>query len=236
VKEYRERRLASWDLELYQAHVRSGDLVFDIGANRGDKVETFLRCGARVIAVEPDGTMAESIRTRFRGDDRCHVVEAGAGGCEGVADFHASQYSTRSTFAVDRMLTLNDGVPYGQGTPVRLTTLDSLIHTYGIPSFCKIDVEGYEPEALSGLSQPVPALSFEFHGELLDDAATCVEHLDSIGMSQFNMVLHPIAGESHQPLNRLFLQNNLAKAELLAKVRALTGQYRLAGDIWAFRA
>jgi hypothetical protein len=43
---------------------------------------------------------------------------------------------------------------------VPLVTLDELIARYGEPQFCKIDVEGFEHEVLSGLSQPLPALSF----------------------------------------------------------------------------
>jgi len=33
---------------------------------------------------------------------------------------------------------------------------------YGLPHFCKIDVEGFEEQALAGLSRPLPVLSFEF--------------------------------------------------------------------------
>ncbi len=38
---------------LYGQFVRPGDLVFDIGAHVGDRVSSFRRLGARVLAVEP---------------------------------------------------------------------------------------------------------------------------------------------------------------------------------------
>ncbi len=43
------------------------------------------------------------------------------------------------------MRQLEDGEEYGPGTPVPVTTLDALIATHGVPRFCKVDVEGFEP-------------------------------------------------------------------------------------------
>jgi FkbM family methyltransferase len=45
-------RAAAMD-RLYGGFVRRGDLVFDIGAHVGDRVASFRRLGARVVAVEP---------------------------------------------------------------------------------------------------------------------------------------------------------------------------------------
>ena len=44
---------------LYGNFVRPGDLVFDVGAHVGDRVASFRRLGARVIAVEPQEAMVE---------------------------------------------------------------------------------------------------------------------------------------------------------------------------------
>ena len=44
---------------------------------------------------------------------------------------------------------------------VETTTLEQLVIAHGLPSFVKIDVEGYEPSVLRGMQRPVPYLSFE---------------------------------------------------------------------------
>ena len=38
---------------LYARFLRAGDLAFDIGAHVGDRVSSFRRLGARVVALEP---------------------------------------------------------------------------------------------------------------------------------------------------------------------------------------
>src|SRR5213080_2692943 len=43
---------------LYAQFIAPGDLVFDIGAHVGDRVASFRRLGARIVAVEPQPAMA----------------------------------------------------------------------------------------------------------------------------------------------------------------------------------
>ncbi len=72
---------------------------------------------------------------------------------------------------------------------VDVTTLDDLISRYGRPAFIKMDVEGYEYEALKGLSRPVKSLCFEFTPEFIDSTRRCIDHLAGIGSARFNYCL-----------------------------------------------
>ena len=81
--------------------------------------------------------------------------------------------------------------------PVRVTTLDALIDKHGAPAFIKIDVEGFEEEALQGLAHAVKALSFEFTTIQRDVALGCIERCIALGYARFNAVL----GESQTFVN-----------------------------------
>ena len=72
---------------------------------------------------------------------------------------------------------------------VKTITLDTLIKTYGIPDFIKIDVEGFEFDVIQGLSQKVGTISFEWSEELFDATEKCVDRLKSLGYTEFGYII-----------------------------------------------
>jgi len=64
---------------------------------------------------------------------------------------------------------------------VEAITLDEAIEEFGVPRFCKIDVEGYELDVLKGLSSRIEYLSLEFAIEYLDHTKACLDLLKSRG-------------------------------------------------------
>ncbi len=116
------------------------------------------------------------------------------------------------------------GVEWNQRIEVETTTLDRLIVRYGAPRFVKIDCEGSEAAILAGLSQAVPALSFEFLPWTLEEADACVARLKRLGPYEFNWS----KGETGQ----LASQHWLNDQEVLAALRTPEAQRR-AGDVYA---
>jgi FkbM family methyltransferase len=180
---------------LYGQFVHPGDLVFDVGAHVGDRIAAFRRLGARVIAVEPQPALVKTLRLLYRRDPNVTIEAVAVGSRPGVIELNINvDNPTVSTASVDFIAAAADapgwqGQAWSKRLSVPLTTIDALIARHGAPALVKIDVEGYEAEALAGLGQPVPALSFEFTLIQRNVAQACLERCVALGYSRFNACL-----------------------------------------------
>jgi FkbM family methyltransferase len=193
----RERR-AAMD-RLYRRFVERGDLVFDIGAHVGDRIAAFRRLGARVVAVEPQPALVTTLKLLY-GRDRAVTIEPVAvGNREGTIELRLNVDNPTVSTASAAFVQAADGAPGWEGQAwtrtihVPVTTLDALIARHGMPAFIKIDVEGFEAEALAGLTRPPRALSFEFTTIQREVAAACIERCAALGYARYNAML----GERH---------------------------------------
>ena len=215
---------------LYGQFIHRGDLAFDIGAHVGDRVASFRRLGARVVAVEPQPALVRVLRLLY-GRKRNVVIESVlVGSSIGRADLRINvdnpTISTVSAAFVDAA----DGAPGWEGQRwtrmirMPVTTLDTLIARHGTPAFIKIDVEGFEADVLAGLTKPVKALSFEFTTIQRDVAHRCIERCAALGFSTFNAAL----GESQMLVGETWM----SAQEIRRWVDALPHDAN-SGDIYA---
>ena len=217
--------------ELYRPFVGAGDLVFDVGAHLGDRTAAFRTLGARVVALEPQPAVRRWL-VRLVGRNRDVSVRAEAvGRAVGTARLALSHRTpTMSSLAEDWPSTMSErnagfrGVRWDDSVTVPVTTLDALIEEYGLPRFCKIDVEGYEAEVLAGLSHRIPALSVEFVAGALDVAEACVRRLEALSGYEFNAV----EGEERSFMSKRWL----AAEEMIAWLRGVGGDVT-SGDVYA---
>jgi FkbM family methyltransferase len=179
---------------------RQGDLIFDIGAHKGSKTATFLRLGARVVAVEPDEVnqvILEDQFLRYRVTRRPVIIVRKAvsdGNTVGTMwiDEPGSAKNTLSPKWVETLRgdarRFGHSLEFAHRKEVETTTLEQLIVTYGLPFFVKIDVEGYEQHVLRAMHRPVPYLSFEVNlPEFRPEGLKCVELLGRLAADgEFN--------------------------------------------------
>jgi len=177
--------------EFYSQFINSGDLCFDIGANIGNRTEIFLSLNARVVAVEPQSECLKKLRKTFGENTKLTIIPKALGQQEGEGTLLQGTVNTISTMSKDWISKMKEsgrfsGHDWHKFIKVPVTTLDSLIRIYGTPKMCKIDVEGFEPIVLKGLSQPVTYISFEFNSEVLENAIECIYLCSKLGEAVYN--------------------------------------------------
>jgi len=146
----------------------TGLVIYDVGAFHGILTLFFAARCARVICYEPNeinhARLAENIQLNNLAN--VQVRKFGVGAQPGSGTLHYAP-----EMAGGGTLERNAVAPVSQA--VQITTLDRDIAAFGLPApdLIKIDIEGWELEALEGARETLaahhPALFLEMHGETM---------------------------------------------------------------------
>jgi FkbM family methyltransferase len=149
----------------------TAQLIFDIGANNGDDTRFYLAKGFHVVAVEADPTLSKALNHEFAAEiaSGALIVEnVGVADAVGTLDFFINSHSEWSSF-------LENSKATKENTHEKLTIdtipLSDLIDRYGTPYYLKIDIEGFEKQALGTLrpNMTMPDyLSFEINHDWIE--------------------------------------------------------------------
>lgn len=170
--------------------INNDSLVFDVGANVGDKTTLYLQCGARVICFDPQPYCVNILKKRFIYNPAVHIEPVGLADRDTILEMYlCASANTISTFSQDWMnfgRFKELGYKWDSKIQVPVTTLDKMIQKHGLPVFCKIDVENFEYEVLQGLTHKIPYISFEFAAESFNNTKKCIDRLITLGYTKFN--------------------------------------------------
>ena len=171
------------EVAFYSQFIEAGALCFDVGANYGTKSEIFLKLGANVVAFEPQPDCFAELNARIGSHPRLVALNSAVGNIHGDMELYVEKHRTASSFIMEWQGEIERTIK------VSVTTLDKAIAKYGVPQFCKIDVEGFELEVFKGLSKAIPNLSFEYHlkGDGIVRALACLEYLSRFGELRINI-------------------------------------------------
>lgn len=175
------------------------NLIFDVGANDGTDTAYYLGLGHSVVAVEADPNLAARLCDRFAveiAEGRVMVVNVAVTeeDREEVV-LYVSKENTESSLI--REMAERSGDLREQVT-VSGRSLCSLFHEYGLPWYCKIDIEGYDAIVVRGMTPCAerPAyISCEAAGhpisEVADHPQMLLDGLEALaaqGYRQFKLV------------------------------------------------
>lgn len=165
----------------------SADLIYDIGANNGDDSGFYLAKGFRVVAVEADPTLVEKLQERFaaeRAAGQFVVENIGVSDSDDMLDFFVNDFSEWSSFVKNGKATRELG---HRKIQVKTEPLSRIIERHGAARYLKIDIEGFERQALSTLTKDMPLpdyLSFEVN----KDWQANLVMLTDLGYTEYHIV------------------------------------------------
>ncbi|WP_242085159.1 FkbM family methyltransferase [Aestuariivivens sediminis] len=208
----------------YKTLINKNDLCFDIGANLGRKSKIFLSLGAKVIAFEPQSSCSKALLKIQNKNKDFTFIRAGVGESNGLEELFIGSHIEVSTFSKKFMRFFeNEAIYWPHSEPIEVMTLNTILKTYGVPDYCKIDTEGYELKILESLNQPIPFIEFEFTSGFMDETIQIIHKLSSLGPTKWNYILNE---------NPIFkLSNWVSSHEMMALFETLP-QYRLHGNLY----
>lgn len=164
-------------------------LIYDIGAHAGDDTSVYLQLGYKVISVEANPHLVEKMYQRFEYEiksGKLVLLNIALSSTEDEVVFYINDDDTKSSLfhKAEKSITLHS-------KPLHL-----LFEEFGVPFYCKIDIEGSDLMALQSLAQFRPKyISVEISGKSLKELKNdrnnlflSLEKLYELGYSKFKLV------------------------------------------------
>jgi len=200
-------------------------IVLDLGARNGWFFSSWQKFSplARIYAFEPDKTAFNFLQNKYSDDPMIHLCHKGIGADESLQRFyHLAGSQVSSSFLKPDQKTWND-IKYQTGKieerEIAVTTLDKYCdeHQIGDIYLIKIDIQGYEMQALKGANKTLKSTSYLMIESaivpLYHDSASFTEVHDYMVTQGFHMMDFRAWHRGNKRLieaDMLFRRNDLA--------------------------
>jgi FkbM family methyltransferase len=209
---------------------RKPTVIFDCGANIGFVTHQFNKKfhNATIYAFEPNPLVFSKLATHYKGNEKVIAINAGIGSESGKMIFYVNKNSGTSSFLPPTEFHMNN-IASRTVTPeeVAILKIDDVIQKHQINhiDILKLDIEGFEIEAMKGITNLKEKVSFiyaevnlipTYQGQpLIDEVIT---YCRSQGFHFLNFYgINETKFHQAQITNILFMSDNL-KQELTSKL------------------
>jgi FkbM family methyltransferase len=175
--------------------VQNPDLIFDIGAHKGEDSDFYLKLGYRVVAVEANPALAAELRERFRAAIDCAdyvLVDNAIGETDGSISFFVNKtvsvWGTVDPKWAERNKKLGAD---SEEIAVKCIRFADLIAQYGCPHYLKIDIEGADMmcvNALEAMGCRPKYISLESTKTSWSDLMDEFDTFETLGYTKFKVV------------------------------------------------
>ena len=197
--------------------VGPSDLAFVFGDQTGAITGTLEEMAVKTISIQPFSAYYQHLSEKVAPETGVILVR------EDVGAFHAEFYHNgiyeKHILPYSSNLTAEDTQEY-----VTITTLDELIQRYGLPAFCHISGDGFEPDLIKGLNSPINTLAFTFYAYSTEKTTEILRRLLHIGDYEFNWKMST---------DSKFLSKNWLNARELHQSMSSFGKRVFSGEIYA---
>ena len=171
------------------------DLIYDVGAHRGEDAEFYLLKGFRVVAIEAVPALCDDIRTRLRSylaSGQLILINATITDRAGPVTFFVNRTVSVFGTVCENWAKRNElfGAPSDK-VSVSGLPFNDLVAQYGIPYYLKIDIEGSDIlclRALQSFTSRPKYVSIESATIRWVDAIEEFSVLRGLGYSRFKLI------------------------------------------------
>jgi FkbM family methyltransferase len=192
------------ELNFYKKILSPNSLIFDLGANMGDKTHIFSFFSQKLICYEPEKKLFLHLKNRFRKQNikiENKLVSDKNKKISFYSVLNDEAYSTIFKTNIKAFIHLNNRKIIKKN--ILSTTLNSEILKYGVPDYIKIDCEGAEKVILKNLKYKINIISFESNlPQSYNNTCDIINYLYKKFNSKFNLRIQNV---SHNKNNYEFL-------------------------------